>query len=294
MPNIPKYVKEAVMFITWAASFATFLSLWFVIWVGLHLYTVNWFSYIIFFSVIGTSVVHFVFARNLPLIISFLVAATYILVLHLNRLNTVSFDLGGALGYALFTVSLIITCILRRLVPWRVKSRLHKSSDKMIIFFAITFVLATSPQSTIAGQTVSKEVYGRAIGVQNHYFQLREIGEYEAAYNMFTERQRGNVSLSSFSDHWEKMSERFGKLTHLKNTKVTWYKNPEGSPEGLYAAIDFRASFERLPVFCGFLVWSIDEGYKLQREEMNFLENKSSIPMSDGEKEKAYLELSCR
>ena len=141
---------------------------------------------------------------------------------------------------------------------------------------------------------VPKEIYNRVLGFHRYYFQLRELGEYRAAYNLFTDKQKGNVSLEAFSQHWESVREKFGRLTHLSNTKVTWYRDPEGAPEGLYAAIDFRASFERLPIYCGFLVWSIDEGYKLQREEMTFLENNSNRPMSDEDKEQAYQELSCR
>jgi hypothetical protein len=143
-------------------------------------------------------------------------------------------------------------------------------------------------------QRVSQDTIDKAIGTHVYYFQLRENGDYGSAYAMFTDRQKGNVSLEAFSQHWESVRDKFGRLTHLRNTKVTWYRNPEGSPEGLYAAIDFRASFERLPVYCGFLVWSIDEGYKLQREEMKFWENKSGRPISNGEEEKAYAELSCR
>ena len=150
------------------------------------------------------------------------------------------------------------------------------------------------PTATFSQETVSKDIQQRAIYVHNVYFQLRENGDFPSAYNLFTDRQKGSVSLEAFSQHWESVRRKFGRLTHLSNTKVTWYRNPESAPEGLYAAIDFRASFERLPIYCGFLVWSIDEGYKLQREEMTFLENKSGQQMSDDDKEEAYQKLSCR
>lgn len=143
-------------------------------------------------------------------------------------------------------------------------------------------------------RSMDKGTLEKTLGTHYYYFQLREKGDYSSAYGLLTERQKENVSLEEFSNHWRAVREKFGALTHLSNTKVTWYRNPEGAPEGLYAAIDFRASFERLPIYCGFLVWSIDEGYKIQREEMNFLENKSERPMTNEEKDKAYRELSCR
>tara|TARA_Y100001956_G_scaffold73651_1_gene80063 strand:+ start:1814 stop:2326 length:513 start_codon:yes stop_codon:yes gene_type:complete len=163
-----------------------------------------------------------------------------------------------------------------------------------ILFLSVSATLFALISFTVSAQeAIPKAVYESAVRVHNSYFQIREMGDYESAYAMFTDRQKGNVSLDAFSQHWEFFREKFGRLTHLSNTKVTWYRNPEGGPEGLYAAIDFRASFERLPIYCGFLVWSIDEGYKLQREEMKFLENKSGRPISNDDKEKVYAELSC-
>jgi len=163
-----------------------------------------------------------------------------------------------------------------------------------IIYLSISATLfALIPLIVSAQETVPKAIYESAVRVHNSYFQIREMGDYEAAYTMFTDRQKENVSLDAFSQHWESVRENFGRLTHLSNTKVTWYRNPKGAPEGLYAAINFRASFERLPIYCGFLVWSIDEGYKLQREEMKFVKDGSGRPISNDKKEQAYAELSC-
>lgn len=163
-----------------------------------------------------------------------------------------------------------------------------------IIFLSVSATLFALVSFTVSAQeTIPKAVYESAVRVHNSYFQIREMGEYESAYAMFTDRQKRNVSLDAFSQHWESFREKFGRLTRLSNTKVTWYRNPEGSPEGLYAAIDFRASFERLPIYCGFLVWSIDDGYKIHREEMNFLEIKTGQSMSNEDKDAAYRSLSC-
>lgn len=160
-------------------------------------------------------------------------------------------------------------------------------------FVSVT-LFALTPITVFAQESIPEAVYESAVRAHNSYFQIREMGEYESAYAMFTDRQKENVSLEAFSQHWESVREKFGRLTHLSNTKITWYRNPEGAPEGLYAAIDFRASFERLPVYCGFLVWSIAEGYKLNREEMKFLENEPNKPMSDLDIEHAYQSLGCR
>ncbi|MBI1492017.1 DUF4019 domain-containing protein [Halocynthiibacter styelae] len=144
-------------------------------------------------------------------------------------------------------------------------------------------------QVALAQEEIESELIERTITVHNSYFQLREVEQYEAAYAMFTERQKNSVSLEEFSRHWGAIREKYGRLTHLTNTKVTWYRNPEG----LYAAIDFRASYERLPIYCGFLVWSVDEDIKLQREEMTFLENHSGTLMTDADKQEAYQRVSC-
>lgn len=156
------------------------------------------------------------------------------------------------------------------------------------------FLSGLLPSTAIAQDAVSKEIYARTLKTHNDYFQLRELGKYDAAYDLFTEGQKRSVTLAKFSGQWAAAHKKFGRLTRLENTKVTWYRNPEGLPSGLYAAIDFRASFERLPIYCGFLVWSIDEGYKIQREDFSFLETEVGGAMSDADKDKAYHQLSCR
>jgi hypothetical protein len=154
-------------------------------------------------------------------------------------------------------------------------------------------ISALPPITAHATETVPKEVYQRVVRAHNGYFQLREMGDYEKAYTLFTDGQKSHVSLAQFSSQWAAVRERYGRLTRLTMTKVTWYRNPAGSSGSLYAAIDFRASFERLEDFCGFVVWSIGDGYKVQREEMNFFVDHSDHAMSDIGTEKAVKTLPC-
>lgn len=170
----------------------------------------------------------------------------------------------------------------------------------MIRVFYITLALVSVlfgiliPSTVVAQEGIPSEVHSHVLEVHNQYFQLCENGAYEAAYKLLTERQKANVSQTSFSNHWTTIRESFGRLTYLNNRKVTWYRNLDGLPEGLYVAIDFRASFENLPIYCGYIVWSVDEGYKIQREDMRFMEDKTGDTMSDEDKEEAYQNLSCR
>ena len=64
-----------------------------------------------------------------------------------------------------------------------------------IIYLSISATLfALIPLIVSAQETVPKAVYESAVRVHNSYFQIREMGDYEAAYAMFTDRQKENVS----------------------------------------------------------------------------------------------------
>lgn len=167
------------------------------------------------------------------------------------------------------------------------------TSARHVLMLALLGISALLPITAHATETVPKEVYQRVVRAHNCYFQLRELGDYEKAYTLFTDGQKSHVSLAQFSSQWAAVRERYGKLTKLTITKVTWYQNPPGLSRGLYAAIDFRASFERLEDFCGLVVWSINDGYKVQREEMNFLEDRSKQAISNLGNDKALKTLSC-
>lgn len=168
------------------------------------------------------------------------------------------------------------------------------ASIRHVLMLAMIGISAILPITARASETVPKEVYQRVVRAHNGYFQLREIGEYEKAYMLLTDGQKSHVSLAQFSSQWAAVRERYGRLTKLTMTKVTWYRDNTSSSDGLYAAIDFRASFERLKDFCGFVVWSIDDGYKVQREEMNFVEDHPKKAISDSDNDKALKRLSCQ
>lgn len=166
--------------------------------------------------------------------------------------------------------------------------------------FVICLFLASTvlpPVVAMAQETVPKDVYDRLTAAHRSYFNSREKGDYEAAYAQFTEGQKNSISFEKFSTLWAGARKKFGRLTQVKNTKVTWYRIQEATPDapaGLYAAVDFRGSFERLPVYCGYIVWSIDGGYKIKREEMTFMQDSPNRPMSQAEKDEAFKALSCR
>jgi hypothetical protein len=60
---------------------------------------------------------------------------------------------------------------------------------------------------------------------------------------------------------------------------VTWYVNPEGAPTpGIYVAVDYERSYEKLLLNCGYVVWFRDSAgkYVLVREESGTLRREDS------------------
>ncbi|MGL3608997.1 DUF4019 domain-containing protein [Rhizobium sp. G187] len=162
-----------------------------------------------------------------------------------------------------------------------------------LLKFLLLGIVVMSPATTHARETVAHEAHQRVVKVHSIYFQLREMGAYERAYMLLTDGQKIQVSLAQFGSQWAALRERYGRLTHLRISKVTWYRNPMDAKPGLYAAVDYRASFERLKDFCGLVVWSVGEGYKVQREEMIFLADDPKRPKSGPAEDRALKTLPC-
>ncbi|MEM8862319.1 MAG: hypothetical protein AAGD96_28720, partial [Chloroflexota bacterium] len=110
--------------------------------------------------------------------------------------------------------------------------------DIFKVFFFTFFSLFVYSGSSFADiRHIHQENQKKVLSFQIYYFQLRELGEFSAAYNFFTERQKSNISLEDFSQSWRLIRSKYGNLTSLENRKVTFYENPQGAPKGLYAAV---------------------------------------------------------
>ena len=146
----------------------------------------------------------------------------------------------------------------------------------------------------VLGEVGTREdITATVLKYHNGYFQLRENHNFDAAYALLSSKQKENMSRQELETIWTTIRNRFGRLTSLDNKKVTIFVNPDGQPPGRYATIKFRASFEQPLVFCGSIIWAVDQGYRVHRERINLIEIKNRNPLSAQELEEAYLQLGC-
>jgi hypothetical protein len=147
----------------------------------------------------------------------------------------------------------------------------------------------------IAGGEPLPELHKFALQQNLKYFQLRETEKYQEAYAFLTEKQKKNISPKLFATTWRTVRKQYGRLVQLRVRKVTEYDDPESASQDRFIAIDYQAAFERMPVFCGYLVWRVRKGkFELQREEFNLLKNISKKEITQSEKTAAFSHLHCR
>lgn len=163
------------------------------------------------------------------------------------------------------------------------------------VFKITALVLAMIvPSAGAAQERVPEEVRNQVLTQHNRFFALREMGRFEDALALMRPAQRENYSLEAYQRVWGDVRERLGRITELRVTEVTWYRDMPGAPPGLYAALDYRVLFERDGIACGYLVWAVDDDIALQREEVFFLDMRQSRPQSEEQLEAAFGDLGCR
>jgi len=89
------------------------------------------------------------------------------------------------------------------------------------------------------------------------FFASKEAGKFEEAYNFLGEEMKGLDEYSVWEDRESsKFGESIGGLLAREFWKITVYDNPVNSPKpGVYIAVDYESSYEKLPTECGFVIW---------------------------------------
>ena len=95
----------------------------------------------------------------------------------------------------------------------------------------------------------------------------------------------------------EKFDKQAGEVRHRRVEKVRWYKDPpNGSPPGIYAAVDFTGEFANIGIYCGVVVSHQGQDgiiTGLLREEQNYISREIQQKLTASELTAARKKMGC-
>lgn len=127
------------------------------------------------------------------------------------------------------------------------------------------------------------------------YFALRDKAHYKEAYaSMSLERQK-STSLERWTELISKFNLQAGDVISRKIKKITWYRDPPGSPLGNYAAVDYLSEFKNVPYHCGYVVWRESaQEFRLVREEENIIDADTVKKLAPDKLEELIARFKCK
>jgi hypothetical protein len=157
---------------------------------------------------------------------------------------------------------------------------------------------AAAPAAPAGEWRPSAEQVQQVVAQTNGYFAAKDSGDYRGAYDYWaTNLPSGNwQSLEQWQPTAEKFNAQAGRVRNRTVTKVTWYnKPPQASASGIYAAVDFSGEFEKVGIYCGYLIWHLspDGRFRLIREEQNFVDNAMRAQLKPDELVAARAKIRC-
>lgn len=141
------------------------------------------------------------------------------------------------------------------------------------LIFALTFsfsALALGYSAQAQEEGALNRMESIILRKQAEYFNYREDHKYKASYGMLSDSLRKSMSFRLFSAFWASFQKENGRMTHLKNEKITTY-NSNTRDGKIYFAVDFRAAFESKREICGYLIWEFGSELKITREDFSIL-----------------------
>jgi hypothetical protein len=88
-----------------------------------------------------------------------------------------------------------------------------------------------------------------------------------------------------------------GKGTKQAISRISWFENPPAAPApGVYAAVDYARTFERVKTACGFIVWrrQADGGWRIDREKLSYLTPEQEARARRADLPEIRAQLGCR
>jgi hypothetical protein len=104
------------------------------------------------------------------------------------------------------------------------------------------------------GWIPSEGLEAEARAFVTRYFDLLDRGQFAAAHALQTAGLRGSQPLDPFNAAQQRSASELGPALERAQRKLTWTKNPDGVPPGIYAVFDFDARFRNSQRACGYIV----------------------------------------
>jgi len=111
-------------------------------------------------------------------------------------------------------------------------------------------------------------------------------GDYRSAFDRFSEITASAMDFEQWRNSQIHFKAQAGEDWRVDITRMTWYNNPPGSPSpGIFVAMDFSGTAQKLAAYCGYLVWQRHDAnrYSLVRMEENTLDSDTAASLdADG------------
>lgn len=142
---------------------------------------------------------------------------------------------------------------------------------------------APAPLPEEAGDAIpAKALQRAAVQASYAYFAAKDRGDYAAAYALIDADMRSYLTPDLYRSEGQRFNASAGKVIERRVVRLTWERDPpEAKRPGLYVAADFVSRFPNIYLHCGYLMWrqQPDGGFKLVREEQDFLDKASARNM---------------
>lgn len=127
------------------------------------------------------------------------------------------------------------------------------------------------------------------------YFAAKDAGRFADAYEQFTPEQKTVVPFAAWESKGRAAREEWGEAKGRTIEKVTWYKDPNGSPPGIYVAVDFSGRFAELALHCGYVALQLqqDQSFGIVREEENTINKREMEKLSPAELQQVRSHFRC-
>lgn len=131
--------------------------------------------------------------------------------------------------------------------------------------------VATAKPGTPAPTTPPSDADRRDVEARTlDYLKKKDQGDFAAADAMFEEHVMAQIDRATWRDNRRSFNGDAGLPEARTVVGISFYDDPADSPQlGRYAAVDYRASYDNLAFYCGYVVWlrQADGSYRLIRED---------------------------
>jgi hypothetical protein len=135
----------------------------------------------------------------------------------------------------------------------------------------------------------------RVLGATNLFLRALSVEDFSGAYRRLDPALAEILSTENAAQLWAGYVEQGIEFENVTPRALTWYADPQGLPEGLYAAVDIGGSSAAVPVVCGYIIFRVAETYPtITRIELSTIDAATFDQITDANRATALAQLGCR